>query len=615
MKIVFFTDTYKPQINGVVTSIELFANELRRRGHEVYIFCPRQENIFSREKKEKFVYRIPSFKFRPYPEYRGAIPTPGIFKKIKNIRPDVIHVQTPASLGFIGMIMAKYMKIPLVMSYHTLLEEYIKYFLLIFRGKSSIESIAERIMKRYTKFFFNKADFVIVPSLVIKKSLKKYGVKRQVEILPTGINVSDFSVTRKPEKTKPTVIYVGRLGKEKSIDLVLKAFKLVLKKKDCRLLIVGDGPDRKRLEGLSREMGVENSVEFIGYMEHGELIKSGLYSVADVFVSASTTETQGLTILEAFAGGCPVVVADALGFRDFVKNGKNGFLFRPRNANELSEKIYNVLNNRKLRQRLSANANKSAEMYDIKICANRLENIYKKLAGQRKNPKVSVIIPALNEEKYIEKTLKQIKSQTYSNIEIIVADNGSTDRTEMIAKKYAKVVSIRDRGVSKARNAGASAASGDILLFVDADTLLEKHFVKRVVDRFGHSPGTIGVCGYIETYGSLLHRAVYKICSEIAWLSTLVRIPLFYGMCMAWRRDVFESVGGFDEKLHTAEDIDFTMKASKFGKCIVLRNAKALTSPRRVVGMGLRNAVQFHVKNFFNYVILNEASKEYDAIR
>ncbi len=616
MKIAFFTDTYKPQINGVVTSVELFAEELRSRGHKVYIFCPKSENIFSRKsEKEKFVYRIPSFKFRPYPEYRGAIPTPSIFSKIKKIRPDIIHVQTPVSIGFVGMIIAKYMKIPLVMSYHTLLGEYIKYFLLGFRGKKKIESIGEKIMKRYTKFFFNRADFVIVPSLTIKDSLEKCEVKRTMEILPTGIRVRDFRIKKLQKKTKPSIIYVGRLGKEKSVDVILKAFKIVLKKLDCELVIVGDGPDRKRLENLAKNLGLADAVKFKGYIERDNLVKSGLYGASDVFVSASATETQGLTILEAFASGCPVIVADALGFKDFVKDGKNGLLFMPGNVAELSEKIYNVLSNKRLRKRLSENAKKSAEMYDIKICANRLQKIYKNLVEQKKNPKVSVIIPALNEEKYIERTLKHIKNQTYGNIEIIVADNGSTDGTKSIAKGYAKVISLKERGVSNARNAGARAATGDILLFVDADTLLERHFVERVVSRFRMSARTAGVCGYIETYGSLPQKAVYKICSEIAWLSALLKLPLFYGMCMAWRRDVFESVGGFDERLRTAEDIDFTIKAKKFGRCIVLRDAKAVTSPRRVIGMGIQDALQFHIKNFFRYVISNKPSEEYEVVR
>lgn len=607
MKIAFFTDTYTPQINGVVVSINLFAEELRKLGHRVYIFCPKPG------KKEKYVYRLPSFKFKPYPEYRGGVPVPSMLAIIKKIQPDVIHVHTPASIGFTGMIIAKYLKIPLVMTYHTLLEEYFKYFLLGLRGRKRIENLGEEIMKKYTKFFYNKADLVIAPSLMIRKVLKRCGVKKPIEVLPTGIRLKDFR--RKRSSGKRTIIYVGRLGKEKSIDVVLRALRKILKKSYCKLIIVGDGPDRKRLEGLVKKLDIEGNVEFKNYIKHSDLIKSGLYNMSDVFVSASTTETQGLTVLEAFACGCPVIVANALGFRDFVKNGENGFLFKPGNAKELSEKIYRVITNKRLRKRLSENAKKTARLYDVKNSVKSLFNIYTRLIEQRNNPKVSIIIPALNEEKYIEKTLKHIKKQTYRNIEIIVVDNASTDKTKSIAKKYAKVISVKKRGISKARNAGARIATGSVLLFVDADTLLKKDFVERVVERFKKSKNVVGICGYIETRGSFLQRLVYKLCSEIAWISTIIRMPLFYGMCMAWKKDVFESVGGFDENLHTAEDIDFTIKARKFGRCILARDAKAITSPRRVVGMGLQEAVRFHIKNFFRHMFLKGAAKKYEIIR
>lgn len=605
MKIVFFTDTYTPQINGVVTAIKLFSEELRKKGHKVYIFCPKAK----RQKKDKFIYRIPSFKFKPYPEYRGSIPTPKMLALIRKINPDIIHVHTPASIGFTGMVIARYLKIPLVMTYHTLLEEYFKYFLLSLRGRKRIESQAEKMMKKFTRFFYNKADLVITPSSAIKKLLEDENVKRPIEILPNGIKLKKLKKTKKKDKT---VLYVGRIGKEKSIDVLLKSFKELLKRIDCKFMIVGDGPDRGRLEKLARKMRIENKVEFTGYIDYEKLMD--YYSIADVFVSASVTETQGLTILESFVCGCPVVVSDALGFKDVVENGKNGFLVKPNNLKEFSNRIYQILKNKRLRDKLSKQAKKTAKLYTISNCSKNLVHTYKKLIKQKNLPKISIIIPALNEEKYIEKTLKAVLNQSYKNFEIIVVDNGSTDRTSDIAKKYADTVLFcKEKGISKARNTGGKIATGDILLFLDADTVIKRDFLKNMLDKF-KSPNVIGVSGYIETYGKRLHVITFRLCSEIAWLSTLLRNPMFYGMCMAYRRSVFEKIK-FDENLPTAEDIDFTKKARKFGKCVLARNARAITSPRRVEEMGLDKAVLFHLKNFFNYTFFKKAKSDYPEAR
>ncbi len=368
MRIVFFTDTYEPQINGVVTAIKLFRKELENLGHEIYIVAPK---IPGYEYPEN-VFTLRSFTFKPYPEYRGALPSLKLLKWLREINPDIIHVHTPVTIGLLGITTAKILSKPLIATYHTLMEEYFKIYFLPKRTiKKYAEFFSEKFIKKYTKFFYNRADVITVPSRAIKKHLKKCGVEKEIIVLPTGIDVNFFKPKGKRESK--LVLWVGRLGKEKNLDILLKAFALVQNSVPAsKLIIVGDGPERKNLEVLAKKLSL--NIEFTGYISREELPK--FYSRATVLVSPSTTETQGLTVLEAFACGCPVVVANALGFKDFVLDGKNGFFSKPKNKKDLAEKIIKMLKNKKLRERLSRNARKTAEEYSISNQARKLEDLY-----------------------------------------------------------------------------------------------------------------------------------------------------------------------------------------------------------------------------------------------
>ena len=173
---------------------------------------------------------------------------------------------------------------------------------------------------------------------------------------------------------------------------------------------------------------------------------------------------------------------------------------------------------------------------------------------------------------------------------------------------------MKERGIAKARNLGARKSSGEVLLFLDADVILREDFIENVVEKFKDKK-IVGVCGCVKTYGSLINRFVFYLCSEITWFFSKIGKPAFYGMCMAWRKDVFNSVGGFNENLATAEDIDFTKKARRKGSCIVGRDLKAITSPRRIAGMGLVRAINFHFFNFLRYKILKRSKEDYVVVR
>jgi 1,2-diacylglycerol 3-alpha-glucosyltransferase len=357
MKVAFFTDTYYPQTNGVVKSIDICSKKLRERGHEVHIFCPEGA------KKDKYTHTVPASRFRNYPEYRVGMPNMSIIEEVRKIRPDVIHVHSPFTVGLMGMSIARILGIPTVSTYHTMISEYLSY-----AGSSAFKDVADS----YSKFFFGRSSVIIVPSGPIEKMFKGYRLKRPIRVLPTPLEIG--IVKRKDRGNKAfTILHVGRLCAEKRIDFVLRAFENFRNITDSKLIITSDGPDRKRLEGACKSLGIEDDVTFTGYVSDRELIR--LYSTADAFVSASDTETQGLVVLEAMACGCPVVVRNALGFKDFVEDRRNGMLFGT--EEELIGGLEALREDQTLRRRIVAGGDSTVKKFDASKYAESIESIYK----------------------------------------------------------------------------------------------------------------------------------------------------------------------------------------------------------------------------------------------
>lgn len=380
MHIAIFTDTYHPQINGVVTSIDLFTEELRERGHEVHIFCPADRRL----KKDKYIHQINSFEFRPYPEYRVGLPFPlKIYLQMKKIDPDILHLHSPAPIGALGLYLGGVMNKPVVASYHTLLGEYLEYLPgnRIWRFKK----LNKKMVDRYIQFFYNHSDKIIVPSEQTKKILLETQVTKPIEVIPTGIKSGNYLKT-KNLGSRIKILHVGRLCKERSVDEIIKAFNKLTETLDCELIIVSKGPAEKELKNLVKKLKIENKVNFAGYVTEEEKIR--LYNTADLFVTASTTDTQGLVALEAMASGMPVIAANAGGAMDYIQNDHNGLMFEPHSIDELADKMLSVLSSPELREKLVENGYKTAKDLDIEKCVERLEAVYQEtLANHERNPR------------------------------------------------------------------------------------------------------------------------------------------------------------------------------------------------------------------------------------
>ncbi|MBI4019681.1 MAG: glycosyltransferase [Candidatus Aenigmarchaeota archaeon] len=364
MKMAFFTDTYKPQINGVVRSIDLFAKELRKR-HSVYILSPSKTG-------DKFSYGFSSIEFKNYPGYRIALPHSMIYDNLfSKVRFDIVHVHSPFTTGLAGLMFARKRKIPVVGTFHTLFPEYLHYLVTNKRLMQVkwIKSYLKNMSWSYLRSFYNKCDAVIAPTEGIRGVLKKNGIKN-VHVLPTGIDAHtksyDKGVKKKFGLAKKIILHVGRITEEKKIGQIMTMLRPVLAKGDAALVVTSDGPYRKRLEEKSRELGIEDNVIFTGYLREQEL--QGFYHAADVFVMASETETQGLVLLEAAFAGLPCVVMEAPVVGDFVRENKIGHVATAKTFASAVRKYLTT------RTRLQTTAIR--KKYDIKFCAQKLESLY-----------------------------------------------------------------------------------------------------------------------------------------------------------------------------------------------------------------------------------------------
>ncbi|MFH1623133.1 MAG: glycosyltransferase [Candidatus Aenigmatarchaeota archaeon] len=233
-------------------------------------------------------------------------------------------------------------------------------------------------------------------------------------------------------------------------------------------------------------------------------------------------------------------------------------------------------------------------------------------------PKISVVIPTLNEEKYIEQTLKSIKNQDYKGrVEIVVVDGGSKDRTVKIASKYADKTIVIGKGVAKERNTGAWATKSDLIVFVDADTILFYNTLSELEKDFDDRSVVASTCPVISTSPIVKDFIPYLVFSQMVKLSIKAKTSMISGCCIACRKDVFEHVGGFNEDMQTGEDFEFSKKLSKQGKIVFNERTFVMTSPRRLVKWGAGKSaakyMEFYIKN--HMIGRTVSMKEYGYIR
>jgi 1,2-diacylglycerol 3-alpha-glucosyltransferase len=374
MHIAMWSDSYLPYISGVTRSIEMSRLSLQELGHKISLFCP----SYPQTKKQKNIYRFWSVRAPNNRDYYVALPVyPGLVSILKSDLPNIMHIHSPFNLGRLGFIKGRKLGLPVVFTYHTMYNMYSHYVPIIGEQAASIvEHQAFQVA--------NKADAVITPSKTLAGYLKEHGITSKVFVIPNGIDIEDFKqgdpgYLRRtysiPEDHK-IIMTCGRLGHEKNLETLLRSYAVICKKCPSSLVMVGDGPLRHSLEHLVADLDIGNNVIFAGKVPAEKM--PDYYAGSDLFLFTSLTDTQGIVLVESKAAGVPSVAVSALGVRDMIIDGIDGFLCRD-DIGEIAEKTVYLLNKQSLLEQMKANAAANAETFSRQNITAALVNCYETL--------------------------------------------------------------------------------------------------------------------------------------------------------------------------------------------------------------------------------------------
>ena len=375
MKILITTDTYRPTINGVVTSIESVKKAVDRLGHDVRILT--FSDSFN-SKQEGDIYYMGSLgagKF--YPDARmNKLFYNRFYEDIMDWKPDIVHSQTEFTMFIQAKKIAKDLDIPLLHTYHTVYEDYTHYF-------SLNKKIGKELSKQFTKQIIKNTDGVVVPTNKIYNLLTEYNIHEDIYVAPTGINVNklsecdDFDIRSgyKIPEDKHIVLFLGRIGKEKNITEILQYLENI-NRDDIVFIIAGAGPFLSELKDICSNSKIRDRLIFTGMIDSSKV--GNFYSKADVFVSASTSETQGLTFIESMACSTPIICRHDDCLDGVLIEGKTGFGYDT--EEEFIDYLNQILDNEKLRDKMGKNCKQLVdENYTEDSFANKIEKIYKKV--------------------------------------------------------------------------------------------------------------------------------------------------------------------------------------------------------------------------------------------
>jgi 1,2-diacylglycerol 3-alpha-glucosyltransferase len=371
MRVGLFTDAYLPEITGVTTVVSMLRRELERLGHEAFVYAPRYDRP---SEDERNTYRFRSGPVFAYKTARMALPyNRDAARSFEAL--DVVHSHTPFSLAYVAMIAAYRHQIPHVQTYHTYLSQYRHYIPRPLRP-------SVRAAESYSALLCNRCSIITVPTQSIHDELLRFGVRRPIHVLPFGPDLTHYAADPVwspradldiPEGA-PVFLYAGRIAEEKNLRFLMRAFEQIHRRLESAIMVwAGDGPLRPALEEETARLGLNAHVRFAGFLDRPHI--TDLYRAADVFLFASKTETQGLVLVEAMAGGTPAVAVRAMGVCDVVSDGEDGYLVSE-NAEELADRAVALITDRSDVQRLRAAALEAAERMSLQNAVRRTVEIY-----------------------------------------------------------------------------------------------------------------------------------------------------------------------------------------------------------------------------------------------
>ena len=381
MRVVMVSDVYFPRINGVSTAIRTYQQSLQIHGVEVRLVAP----DYGSADNESWVARVAARPIPGDPEDR-LVRWGRMFDAVEQAVDegcDLVHVQTPFVAHYAGTRIARRYGVPLIATYHTLFEEYLKHYAPL------VPSGWLRAMaRRFSRQQCNALDAVIVPSKAIHQRLGAYGVTTPMHVLPTGVSLKQppadgrqrFRARFDIDPLRPVALFVGRVAHEKNIDFLLDVVDLARESvPDILLVIAGEGPALLHLRHVVADRGLQEVVRFIGYLDRVTDLPS-CYAAADVFVFASRTETQGLVLLEAMATGLPVVSLAEMGTIDIL-GARRGALVPEDNPCAFSLALTRILRDPDLRLHLGEEARAYAMEWSDETLAGRMADLYRQIAA------------------------------------------------------------------------------------------------------------------------------------------------------------------------------------------------------------------------------------------
>jgi glycosyltransferase involved in cell wall biosynthesis len=375
LSVALFSDSALPILNGVSVSIDLLVRELRSRGHSVHVFTSGYPGFADVDPN---THRFRSLRTPWTTDYPLAVPP--FYGKLREFRQhtfDVIHTHTPWTVGFVGLRWAESHEIPIVSTYHTNYDKYSYY----------VPFVPKRYLRykiaKHLHFYYNRVGHVITPSEASQRWLQRHSVRTPISIVPTGVTppkLIDRAEARNDLGISPetrTILYVGRIAKEKNVGALLEALALALPHEPrLEFVLVGDGPARAEYVARARDLGIGDHVRFVGAMKRSDVDR--YYAAADLFVFASMTETQGLVVAEAMSYGLPALVAQGGGAGEAIEQGVNGYLLRNEPA-DFAEAMVRVLKNEHAYIALSAGARATARNFTVSATTDKVLEVYNKV--------------------------------------------------------------------------------------------------------------------------------------------------------------------------------------------------------------------------------------------
>ena len=374
MKILIASDSYKHQVNGIASSVTLLTDLLRERGHEVKTLSLSNTHTSYKDGDDYF---ISSFSSLVYPDLRVSVKfRDPLLDELMDWKPDIAHIHTEFSARRYALKVIADRNIPFVMTSHTNYEDYIRPWIISSR-------LAKRLTAAFDRKIYDKADCLIVPSGKVEEYIQDYGVNCPIAVIPNGIDlkVYPFEVDSKSQLLEELgltpenkiLVEVSRISREKNIDELIEYMPAVLQRDpSVKLLIVGDGPHREKLEKKAKTLEFTSSVIFTGMIPSDELYR--YYQLGDIFVCASTFETQGLTYVEAMANGLPLVCREDKCLENIIDQGENGYTYTT--EEEYVKYLFKILNDRDLQKKMSAYSQRKSMNFRKERFVESVEELY-----------------------------------------------------------------------------------------------------------------------------------------------------------------------------------------------------------------------------------------------